>query len=279
MSLLFEPMFRVPFITGLLLVLLLPQLGLLLRLRHEWLAALGFAHLAGAGGALGALLGLPALLSGLALAFAGVLARALVPGRGNDFHALMILLGWSTMVLAMALSQHAHGLGRLLIDGQLYFTHRPHLVAVAIFAVLMLALLPALMRTLLRAELLPRQDLLNREGLTGAATLFNLLLAAGVALSAMVMGVMAAFALLFVPAWVAWRLAPGWRVARWLASLLALGCYLAAFVLALLADLPFGPVLVAMLVLVSVVALLAPERTAQAQSEDCHQHGADQQAD
>lgn len=251
MELLFEPMFRLPFLTGLLLVLVLPQLGLLLRLRHEWLAALGFAHLAGAGGAIGAVLGLPVLPAALALALGAVAARAVLPGRGNDFHALMILLGWATMVIAMALSRHAHGLGRLLVDGQLYFTHAGHLVAVIFLSCALLLLLPAMMSGLLKRELFPGQ---HCEG--KAMLWFHLLVASGVALAAMVMGVMAAFAVLFVPAWAAWRLAGSWRQARWLASLLALMAYLLAFVLALLLDLPFGPVLVAMMVLLASLMLL-----------------------
>ena len=251
MELLFEPMFRLPFLTGLLLVLVLPQLGLLLRLRHEWLAALGFAHLAGAGGALGAVLGLPVLPAALALALSAVAARAVLPGRGNDFHALMILLGWAAMVIAMALSSHAHGLGRLLVDGQLYFTHTGHLVAVVFLSFALLLLLPAMMSGLLKRELFPGQQ---PEG--KAMLWFHLLVASGVALAAMVMGVMAAFAVLFVPAWAAWRLASSWRQARWLASLLALVSYLLAFVLALLVDLPFGPVLVATLVLLASFALV-----------------------
>lgn len=249
MDILLEPMFRLPFLTGLLLALSLPQLGLLLRLRHEWLAALGFAHLAGAGGALGAMLGLAVLPAALGLAVAGVLARALVAGRGNDFHAMMILAGWSVMIIVMAVSQHAHGLERLLVDGQLYFTHRGHLVAAGLlFAGLLLAL-PSLMPHVLRAELFPGQF---PDGPRALA--FQLLVAAGVALAAMVTGVMTAFALLFVPAWAAWRLAGSWRAARWLASGLALFCYLLAFIGALLLDMPFGPMLVMTLVLVALPA-------------------------
>lgn len=251
MDLLFEPMFRLPFLTGLLLVLVLPQLGLLLRLRQEWLAALGFAHLAGAGGALGALLGLAALPAALGLALAGVLARALVPGRGNDFYALMILLGWALMIIAMAVSRHAHGLGRLLVDGQLYFTHSGHLLATLLLVVALLLALSALMRTLLRRELFPGEP--QRGKLLLA---FHLLVALGVALAAMVVGVMAAFALLFVPVWAAWQLAGSWRAARWLASGLALVSYLLAFVAALLADLPFGPVFVLALVMLALLARL-----------------------
>ena len=42
----FEPMFFTPFATGLLVAAVLPMLGMYLRLREEWLAALAFAQLA-----------------------------------------------------------------------------------------------------------------------------------------------------------------------------------------------------------------------------------------
>ena len=48
-DLLFDPLFRVPFFTGLLLAGLLPLIGMYLRLRGEWLAALAFAQMASAG--------------------------------------------------------------------------------------------------------------------------------------------------------------------------------------------------------------------------------------
>ena len=58
-GLLLDPLFRIPFAAGLLLAPLLPLLGVLLRLRDEWLAALGLAHLAGAGALLGLAVGPP----------------------------------------------------------------------------------------------------------------------------------------------------------------------------------------------------------------------------
>ena len=48
-ELLFDPLFRVPFATGLLLAAILPLIGMYLRLRNEWLAALAFAQMASAG--------------------------------------------------------------------------------------------------------------------------------------------------------------------------------------------------------------------------------------
>ena len=45
-ELIFDPVFRTPFAVGLLMSVLLPLLGNLLRLRDEWLAALGLGGLA-----------------------------------------------------------------------------------------------------------------------------------------------------------------------------------------------------------------------------------------
>ncbi|KAB2921217.1 MAG: ABC transporter, partial [Dechloromonas sp.] len=42
-------LFLVPFLTGLLLAVVLPLLGCYLRLRDEWLAALAYAHVTAAG--------------------------------------------------------------------------------------------------------------------------------------------------------------------------------------------------------------------------------------
>jgi ABC-type Mn2+/Zn2+ transport system permease subunit len=58
-AVLLDPLFRVPFVTGLLLATVLPLVGTLLMLREEWLAALGFAHLAAASALLGLAGGVP----------------------------------------------------------------------------------------------------------------------------------------------------------------------------------------------------------------------------
>ena len=47
LELAFDPLFRMPFLVGLIMSAILPLLGNLLRLRDEWLAALGLAYLAG----------------------------------------------------------------------------------------------------------------------------------------------------------------------------------------------------------------------------------------
>ena len=76
----------------------------------------------------------------------------------------------------------------------------------------------------------------------------DLLTAASLAVATATLGLMGAFALVFVPAWIAFRLAPSWRWTLILAALIGGGVYLAAFLAALALDQPFGPVLVALLV-------------------------------
>jgi zinc/manganese transport system permease protein len=251
LELLFDPLFRLPFATGLLLAATLPALGLYLRLRNEWLAALGFAHLAAGGGVLGLLLALPVLPAALTLASAGVLAQGLVRRPGNDLYAAMILLGWTLVILGAAFSHHAQILGQALVDGQLYFTGLPQLLSALALAIIVGALLPALSPRLLRMRLFPGQDQANGRSERAAGLAFNALVAAGVGLSALCMGVMSAFATVFLPAWVAYALAPGWRAAVLLATGASVLCYLLAFAAALLLDAPFGPVYVAALLLLA----------------------------
>lgn len=256
LELLFDPLFRVPLAVGLLLSLLLPLLGLYLRLRQEWLAALGFAHLAGAGGVLASVAGLPVLLLALLVAGAGVAAQGALRRPGNDAYATMILLGWSVMLLGASFSHHAQLLGQALVDGQLYFAGSDHLIAALVLAGLIAALLPLLSRRLLRARLFPGQDQANGHSVRGLGLLFNALVAVGVGLGATAMGVMAAFALMFIPAWVAFAVAPGWRPAVAIAMGLGVLGYLVAFALAMLLDLPFGPVCVACLVALTPLRFL-----------------------
>lgn len=254
-ELLFDPLFRLPFATGVVLALLLPVLGVYLRLRQEWLAALGFAHLGGAGGVVGSILAAPPLLAALAVAGLAVAARGLIRRPGNDFYAGMILAGWSAMILGAGLSHHARVLGQTLVDGQLYFTGAGHLVAGLLFAAALALAMPSLSARLLRLRLFPGHDSASGQSVRLTGLAFNALVAAGVALAAMAMGVMAAFALIFIPPWIAFALAPGWRAALLLSSLIGTAAYLAAFVAALSLDLPFGPVFVAILVLAAPVRL------------------------
>ena len=95
MDLLLDPLFHIPFLVGLLVSVVLPLTGTLLRLREEWLAALGLAHLAGASGLIGLAAGLPAVLGAPLGAIVGALIKTFGSFRGNTVYALMILAGWA----------------------------------------------------------------------------------------------------------------------------------------------------------------------------------------
>ncbi|MFB3855434.1 MAG: metal ABC transporter permease [Vicinamibacterales bacterium] len=76
---------------------------------------------------------------------------------------------------------------------------------------------------------------------------FDLLVAVTLALAATVVGVMAAFALVFVPPWVAFRFSRGWFPTIGLGIALGVASYVVSFVAAFHWDQPSGPVLVASL--------------------------------
>jgi len=101
-DILFDPLFRTPFFVGLILSALLPLLGNLLRLRDEWLAALGLAYLAGATGLIGLAFGIPAVLGAPLGALGGAAVKAFGRYRGNTVYALMVLVGWCTTMLVAA---------------------------------------------------------------------------------------------------------------------------------------------------------------------------------
>lgn len=247
LELLFDPLFRIPFLVGLLLAAALPPLGAGLRLRDEWLAALGIAHLAGASALLGLATGVPAVLGAPVGAVLGALAKSLGRLAGNTVYALMILLGWSTSLLVAANTPLGSVMGHALLDGQLYFVGQAHLGAVVLLGLLSVAALPWLLPRLVRARLFPGYERANRLPAWRWHTGFDVLAALAIAIGAASLGLMGAFALAFVPPWIAFRLSSNWRAALWLSIALGLGAYLTAFVVALMWDQPFGPVLVACL--------------------------------
>ena len=119
--------------------------------------------------------------------------------------------------------------------------------------VVLLALLPWLSPALLRGRFFPEYFAANGIANPKHEVAFDMLVAMTVALAASVVGVMGAFGLAFVPAWVAFRFARGWRrTVAWSAGL-GLLAYLASFAVAMLLDQPFGPVLVATLLTMSVL--------------------------
>ncbi|MDO3377676.1 metal ABC transporter permease [Geoalkalibacter halelectricus] len=258
LALIFDPLFHLPFINGLLLVPLAALLGAYLRLREEWLASLAYAQVAAAGGILSVLFHVPMLLAAVVTAMLAGIGKGLLQRAGNDNYAILILLGWSVALLIAANSPHGEMLGKALMDGQLYFTGWSHGVSGLLLAVTLLAILPWLSPRLLLARLFP--DHFTANDLPGWRyhLIFDLLVVTTLAVTATAVGVMAAFALVFIPSWIAFRLAPSWRTTLWLSGLLALGAYLVAFVAAILLDQPFGPVLVAVLVLLAPLRFFQP---------------------
>ena len=247
--------FVVPFLTGLGLAVLLPLLGAYLRLRDEWLAALAYSHVAAAGALLALVGGLPPAMGGTAAAGLAGLGKRLFAGRlaGGASYALLLLAGWSQAVLLAANQPLAERLGHALFDGQLYFAGAEQLSLVAASVPLALIILGRLSRALLLVHAYP--DFFRTRGLTAwpTQTGFDLLAALCLALATMTLGIMGAFALVFIPPWLAFRRAANWRAGlRWSVGIGLLG-YVAAFSLALWLDQPFGPVLALLLVVVGLV--------------------------
>jgi len=250
-----DSLFLIPFLAGLPLAILLPLIGNLLRLRDEWLAALGLAHVAGAAGLAGLAVHLPAVAGASAGALAGGALKYVLGGRGNSVFALMILGGWAVTMLIAANTALGDSLAHALVDGQLYFAGPRELTATLITGALGLAILPWLTPRLIRARLFPQHEIANRLPRWRWQLGFDLLAALAIAVGTATLGLMAALALVFLPAWLAFRLAPGWRGSTWLAAGIGLGAYLIAFATALHFDQPFGPVMV--VTLASLFALAA----------------------
>jgi zinc transport system permease protein len=230
-------------------------LGCYLRLRDEWLAALAYAHVAAAGA-------LAALVGGLAPAAGGVAAAALAGGAkrflatrlaGGASHALLLLAGWAVAVLLAANHPLAERLGHALFDGQLYFSGSSQLWLVAIAAPLALLVLRTLSTRLLLATVYP--DFFRARGSAEwpAHAGFDLLAALVLALATMSLGVMGAFALVFIPPWLAFRRARDWRRGLLVALAIGVAGYTGAFALALAFDQPFGPVLALVLVIAGLI--------------------------
>ena len=246
-----------PGLTGALLALLLPFLGLYLRLRQEYWAALAYGQL-GAAGALGALaLEFPPLAGGLAasLAVAGMkhrLEKRLPPA---GLFPLLFILGWGLGLLLSANLPHVERLGAALFEGQLYFAGVEMSWGAAVAVVAGGVFLRKAGRSLLLAWLCPAHFHAQRFSTWPVRLGFDLLVAASLALAVMSLGVMGAFALVFVPPWIVFALAPSWRGACIAAPVLSLVGYTLAFALALTCDQPFGPTLALVLAGMSVLCL------------------------
>lgn len=256
-DLLLDPLFRLPLAAGLLMAVTLPLLGMLLRLREEWLAALGLAHLAAAGALGGLALHLPVVIGGPLGALTGVLVKSLSGARGNTAYAFMILAGWGVTLLIAANTPLGAAMGHALIDGQLYLAGPKELAATGALALVLTLALPWLVPRIIHARFFPLHERANRLPAWRWRLTFDVLVALGMAIGTATIGLMGAFALVFGPAWMAFRIAPSWRAALLLSALWGVASYLIAFALALMLDQPFGPMLVATLVVGALLTALA----------------------
>jgi len=253
-DLLFDPLFRVPFFTGLLLAALLPPIGMYLRLRNEWLAALAFAQMASAGALLAMVTGWPMLAGGALAALLAALAKGLMARAGAGAYASMMLLAWGGGVLLVANHPLAEQAGHALFDGQLYFTGEGHLLAAGVACAVVVPLLAWLSKPLLLRRLFPEFYRARGRDARPRLMLFDLLAGLAVALATISLGVMAAFALVFVPPMLACRFGRGWRAAMALSAVIGMLGYCVAFAVSLAWDQPFGPVCA----LLFVVLVLVP---------------------
>ncbi len=253
LALVLDPLFRVPFANGLLLALALPLVGAYARLRDEWLASLGLAQATAAGGVLGALLGVPPLAGALGAAAATAGLKGKLVRAGNDIYAVTILAGWCVALIGAANSVKGEELSHALLEGQLYFTTGHHLVAAACLLAAVAAGLPWMSRRLLLERFFPGHLDANGVASWRVHGLFDLLVAFAVALSTQSIGVMATFGLVFLPPWAVFHGAPGWRKGLLGVAALGVGTYLVSFAAAILLNQPFGPVLVATLVVAGIV--------------------------
>lgn len=246
-----DDLFLMPFLTGLGLAIMLPLLGCYLRLRDEWLAALAYSHVAAAGALLALVAGLPPAVGGAAAAGLAGAGKRVFAARltGGASYAVLLLGGWSIAVLLAANQPMAERLGHALFDGQLYFAGAGELTLVALATPLALLILWRLSRHLLLAHVYP--DFFRVRGLAAWPIQggFDVLAALVLALATMSLGVMGAFALVFIPPWLAFRRAGSWQ--RGLAWALAIGlaAFVFAFAMALWLDQPFGPVLALLLII------------------------------
>ena len=258
LSLAWDPLFRLPLATAVTLAVALPLLGAGLRLREQWFSGLGVAQMAAAGGVAGALLHAPVILFALLGGALGGLARAMAGSARNEHYAVMLLCGWAAVMLLAALGHHADTVAAQLLHGQLYFTALPHLAGAIGLLLAILSTGRWLMRRLLQSRLFPDHFRANRQPAWPHELLFEALVIAGVVLGISTMGVMATFAMMFVPPWVAFRLARGWTRALLFSVIIGVACCLGGFITALALDLPFGAALVAVLALSLPLRLLPP---------------------
>jgi zinc transport system permease protein len=257
-----------PALIGALLAILLPLFGLVLRLRHEYWAALAYGQL-GAAGALGALaLGYPPLLGGFVASLAAAGAKYPLEKRlmtTGLLFPLLFILGWSVCQLLMGNLPGLERHGAALFEGQLYFVGAEMLPCAALMLAVGVIFIRRKGGDLLLAHLYPVHFHAQERPVWPVRVGFDLLVAAALALSVKSLGVMGAFALIFIPPWIVCAFSPSWRAAHIAAPVLSFLAYALAFTLALIYDQPFGPmlafVLCAMALCLPVAVLLRRVRT------------------
>lgn len=247
----FDPMFRVPFFVGLTLTVILSLTGTLLRMRDEWLAALGLSQLVAVGSMLSVILKLPSLVMGFVAAVAAMCLRVLLPRVDNSHYANMIIMGWAGTLILGSYMDHGQVLGEALLRGQLYFTRPGHLVASIALLLVLVSTFRPLSSYLLTARFFPDYHKANRIPVWHAKLGYAGIVAAATVLGTISIGAFPTFAMLFVPPWTGFVLASGWMKSVLFTVLIGVVAYMTAFPLAMIIDLPVGPVLTAVLVLSS----------------------------
>jgi zinc transport system permease protein len=142
------------------------------------------------------------------------------------------------------------------VEGQLYFAGTAHLTSALVYTVFAIALLLRMIPLLVRARLFPGLEIPDRRAAWLSHLGFDVLVALGMAVGTGTLGLMAAFALVFVPPWVAFRRASHWRACLAISVGLGALSYILAFAAALLWDQPFGPTLVAVLMVLASLAMV-----------------------
>ena len=260
MAMLLDSLFYNAWLSGLCLSIFLPLLGLYLRLREEWLAALGLAQMSAASGLIGYGLGLPILTGGSVGAVLMAVIKQWTHGN-NTAYALMLIAGWSLTFLVAANTTLGESLGHALMNGQLYFVTLTHSLAAMALLLVGGGFLIMARQRLLRAQLFPHYQQLNDPQAKRWHLSFDVLVAITMAAATSSVGLMTAFAMVFVPAWLAFRIAGSWRWAMGLAMAFGALGFIVGFSLAVLLDQPYGPCQVAVYLVLAGTTLALPKRT------------------
>ncbi len=250
---LFDPLFRVPLLTGLCLAAALSLIGGFLKMREEWLSALGISQISAAGAVAGVALGVPVIFTAVAAAAGAALIKDLNPKSGNSHYAMMIILGWAASLLLAANTYHGEVAGETFLRGQLYFTHGGHLAGALILLVFLLAVLKWLSKRLLTERFFPDYYSANNIAAFPHRIIFAGLVVFSAVLGTVSIGAFPAFAMFFVPPWIGFVIVDGWKKSLAVSVLIAVAAYLVSFAAAVLGDQPFGPLLMIVLALFAMV--------------------------